>query len=139
MPKPVARGVVFAVGAFVLLLLADSLLFGVFHGGAAPDHRYEVMGAHAAFHAAVLVLSAAGASLGFFLPRQALPSFLVAFALGAAFGLVSVVVAAGMLMLAGIYAALAWVLLGSMGFALASRLITRPWRREKLPADGAGL
>ena len=64
---------------------------------------------------------------------------MVAFALGAAFGLVSILVAAGMLMLAGIYAALAWVLLGSMGFALASRLISRPWRRDKLPADGSTL
>ncbi len=139
MPKPVARAVAFAIAAFVVLLLADLLLFGVFQVGPAPEHRYEVMGAHAAFHVAALVLSAAGASLGFFLQRQALPSFLVAFALGAAFGLVSVLVAADMLMLAGIYAALAWVLLGSMGSALASRLISRPWQRDKLPADGSTL
>ena len=131
MPKPVARAVAFAIGAFVVLLLADMLLFGVFQSGPAPEHRYEMMGAHAAFHVAVLVLSAAGASLGFFMQRQALPSFLIAFAMGAAFGLVSVLVAAGLFRLAGIYAALAWVLLGSMGFALASRLTSRPWRRDR--------
>ena len=130
MPKPVASATVFALGAFALLLVADVLLFGVFQGGPPPEHRNEVLLSHAAFHGAVLVLSGLGASFGFFLQRHTLPSLPQAFALGAAFGLVSILAASGMLMLAGVLGALAWLLLGSISFALGSRLLRRPWRRE---------
>lgn len=127
MKPTLQRATAFALVAFTLLLIADVLLSGVFQGGPPPEHRQRILLLHAAFHGAVLLLSTAGASLGFALLRNHLPTFKQAIVLGLLFGFVSILGASGSLMLAGALGAFAWLFLGSLSFAVGGRLFSRPW------------
>ena len=118
----------FTAGAVIVLLLADVLLSGVYQGGPPSDSRQEILLLYAAFHGLVLVLSTAGAVLGFQLLKHHTPSPRQALLLGTVFGFVSVLGASGFLILAGVVGAAAWLFLGSLAFALGSGLLKKPWR-----------
>jgi hypothetical protein len=96
------------------------------------EARSSFLSAHGLFHVAVLFISAAGALVAFLLNPHRMPSVRVALALGISYGICTVLVGPGMLVLAGVAGAVAWLALGSLAFALGTALFAKPWQRPAI-------
>ena len=132
MPVAFSRSAQFASAAFLIVLGVDALLSLVFAPPPGVQQRFSFLATHGLFHAAVLFISAAGALVAFLLNRHRLPSVRVALVLGISYGLCTVLVGPGMLVLAGVAGAVAWLALGSLAFALGTALFAKPWQRPAI-------
>jgi len=121
------RSIVFASGAFVVLLIADALQISAAPLPVAQDQLSRMLLSHGEFHVGVLVLSALGASVGFVVLCEHLPSIKQSAVLGFLFAVLSLVGAAGSLFLAGVPGVIAWLFMGSMACAIGGRLFKKPW------------
>ena len=120
----------FAVVAFLLVLAVDAVLSLVYQPPPTQANRNAFLAVHGTFHGAVLLLSSVGALVGFALVRQRLPTTRQTIFLAVAYGLTTVLAGVGSFMLAGSLGAAAWLVMGSIAFALGSVVFTKPWRQS---------
>jgi hypothetical protein len=123
------RSALFACVAALLVLSVDALLSLAYQSAPAAEQRASFLVIHAAFHSAVLFMSALGSSLGFFAIRSRLPSIRQSILIAAVYGFITLLAAPGLFMLAGIFGAAAWLVMGSMAFAVGAGMFSKPWRR----------
>jgi hypothetical protein len=128
---PVKASLQFALSAFLVVMAIDAALSLGFQPAPEPENRRTFLLSHGAFHAAVLVLSAIGACVGFFLVRERIPSSRLNVALATTYGIATTVTAFGAFVLSGLLGVAAWLLLGSMSFAIGGALFTKPWKRAE--------
>ena len=132
MASALKESMLFALIVFVLLLAIDALLSVVFQPPPLAAQRVSFLVAHGIFLGAALVLSATGALLGFVVGHPRMPPRRVTVLVAPAFALTTILAGPGSFMLAGRLGAAAWLLLGSMSFALGSTLFRRPWQAPAL-------
>lgn len=119
----------FAAAAAALVFAVDVLLSLVFQPPPVPEYRAAFLLIHGIFHAAVLILSAIGASVGYALIRGRLPSTRLNIGLALVYGFFTLLAGPGSFILGGRVGAVAWLLMGSMAFTLGVALLRKPWRR----------
>ncbi len=110
----------------------DALLSLVINPPPIEEQRSSFIVTHGLFHAAVLLVSAAGALAAFSVNRHRPPSVGVVLALGICYGLCTVVAGPGMLVFAGVAGAVGWLALGSLAFALGAAFFGKPWQRPAI-------
>jgi hypothetical protein len=114
MRETMLRAAVFGGTVFVVLLIADFLTFVVFAGGPSTEHRSEQLLAHGTFHGAVIVLTVVGAFIGFLPLRHRTFSRSRIATMGVVFALISFFAIFASFQVGGLWAAVVWLLVGSV-------------------------
>ena len=123
----------FALTSATLVLGIDAALSLGYLSPPTAGNSNQFLLTHGLFHAAVLVLSFAGAIVGFLVLKNAAPTVKATAWVAGAYGLVTAFAGPSLFLLAGAVGAAAWLVLGSASFALGSGILAKPWRRP--PAE----
>jgi hypothetical protein len=125
MKPAIHRTLVFAITAFLMLLIADLVVWGAYQGMHPRDELRSQLLMHGVMHASVLVLSLIGAATAFLLLRKRLPSTKGAALFGAIFATLSFFAIVAAFASGGFVGAGAWLLLGSAAMAILSGVVAR--------------
>ena len=107
------RATTFAGITFLLMLLADVLMWGGYQGGHLESQRNELLWTHGVFHTGVLLLSMICAFVGFIPVRERFISISRVVVLAIVFAIATFFAVASSFQVGGIAAAALWLLVGS--------------------------